>query len=79
MRHDNWSLFDDMLGKGLGISTIFEAPFVTAKIFVIEWLHYADLGVAQDCLANFFIELLPQMPGNTQDGNLMCETTQRAS
>ena len=70
MRHDNWSLFDDMLDKGRGISTIFEAPFVSHKIFVIDWLHCADLGVAQDCLANIFIELLPHMHGNNQDARV---------
>ena len=43
-----------------------EAPWVTTKIFRMDWLHIADLGVAADFIGNFlkFIVTIVMLVGD---------------
>ena len=48
------------------LSPLLTAPWVTSRIFRMDWLHIADLGVAPDFLGNFFHAILPLFPGSTK-------------
>ena len=48
------------------MSPLLEAPWVTTKIFRMDWLHIADLGVAPDFIGNFlkFIVTIVMLVGD---------------
>lgn len=50
----HWDLMTSIRSRGHEISPLFSAPGVMSHIFVIDWLHCADLGVACDFLGNVF-------------------------
>ena len=66
-RHTHWSLMEQLVSDGQKISPIFSCPFMSSMQMAIDWLHCCDLGVAQDFLGNFFIYILPMMPGTNND------------
>ena len=45
------------------MSPLLEAPWVVPKIFRMDWLHIADLGVAADFIGNFFQVVVQLVPG----------------
>ena len=49
------------------VCPLLTAPWVTHKIFRMDWLHISDLGVAADFIGNFFHEVLQFMPGENKD------------
>ena len=42
------------------------APWVTTKIFRMDWLHCSDLGATADFIGNFFHEVLELFPGGNK-------------
>lgn len=56
-----------ILKKGKPLNPLPEAPFVTDKIFRMDWLHNADQGVCPDFIGNFFHEILHMFPGSTTE------------
>ena len=52
-----------ILSKGRKVSPLLQAPWVTNKIFRMDWLHVCDIGVCQDFLGNFFHEIMPLFQG----------------
>ena len=69
-RNDYWehdALLTDMVEIWGNYSPIFESPFCTIKTFCIDWLHTADLGVAQDFLANAMFLMCSKMDGQNHD------------
>ena len=60
-----YELLADIIDRGHRISPIFEVPWVSSKIFRVDWLHAVDLGVAADWLGNVFWMLaLEKLPGH---------------
>ena len=51
--------------KGFQPSPIFKAPWVTANVFRIDWLHAVDHGVAADFLGCVFWLCMKHFPGNS--------------
>ena len=49
------------------VSPLLTAPWVTNRMFRMDWLHVSDLGVAADFIGNFFHEVLQCMPGQNKD------------
>ena len=49
------------------MSPLLTAPWVTSRIFRMDWLHVSDLGIAADFIGNFFHEVLQFMPGENKD------------
>lgn len=49
------------------VSPLLMAPWVTHKIFRMDWLHVSDLGVAADFIGNFFHAVQQIMPGQNKD------------
>ena len=47
------------------MNPLLTAPWVTTKIFRMDWLHVADIGVTADFIGNFFHEVLHLFPGNS--------------
>ena len=45
------------------VNPLLTAPWVTTKIFRMDWLHVCDLGCTADFIGNFFHEVLPKFPG----------------
>ena len=61
--------FDNLLRwkrKNIVPNTIFSAPFFCVCLFVLDWLHIMDLGVACDFLGNIFKMLLAHQHGTNQ-------------
>jgi hypothetical protein len=56
-------LLERCLARGRAISPIFGVPFVTTKVFRVDWLHAVDLGAAADFLGNLFVLCLRKLPG----------------
>ena len=50
-----------MLRAGRKVSPLLQAPWVKADLFLIDWLHCADQGVAADFLGNLFHFVTEQM------------------
>lgn len=48
------------------INPLLSAPWVTIRIFRMDWLHIADLGVAADTAGNILKELMSRVPGNSK-------------
>ena len=49
------------------MSPLLTAPWVTSRIFRMDWLHVSDQGVAADFIGNFFHAVLQFMPGENKD------------
>ena len=49
------------------VNPLLTAPWVSHKIFRMDWLHVSDLGVAADFIGNFFHEIVQLMPGQNRD------------
>ncbi len=45
------------------VNPLLTAPWVTTKIFRMDWLHVADIGVTADFIGNFFHEVEHLFPG----------------
>ena len=67
---DHDALLTDMLETWGRYSPIFEAPFSSIKILCIDWLHTADLGVAQDFLGNCMFLICSRLDGPTHDARV---------
>ena len=53
--------------RGIPVTPLFQAPFVTTKTFRRDWLHSVDLGIAADFLGSLFRHLIVRhMPGNNR-------------
>ena len=48
------------------VNPLLTAPWVKIRIFRMDWLHVADLGVAGDFIGNFLHEVLPLFPGSSK-------------
>ena len=48
------------------VNPLLTAPWVTTKIFRMDWLHVADIGVTADFIGNFFHEVLHFFPGDSK-------------
>ena len=48
------------------VNPLLTAPWVTTKIFRMDWLHVADIGVTADFIGNFFHEVLHLFPGDSK-------------
>ena len=48
------------------VNPLLTAPWVTTKIFRMDWLHCCDLGVAADFIGNFFHEVVELFPGGNK-------------
>ena len=46
------------------VNPLLTAPWVNTRIFRMDWLHCADLGITADFIGNFFHEVLELYPGN---------------
>ena len=62
--------FETMLRLAGKLSSIFKAPGVSLRIFMVDWLHAIDLGVGQSVLGNVLYESLdilwPNLPKKQQ-------------
>ena len=58
-------IFRIMRSRGV-VNPLLTAPWVTTKIFRMDWLHVSDLGVTADFIGNFFHEVLDMFPGNNK-------------
>lgn len=65
-RTTHWDNVTKWLNKG-SISPILSFPGFRTAMFLIDWLHVMDLGVANEFQANIFLLLLTKMPGSTVD------------
>ena len=52
--------------KGL-LNPLFEAPWVVADIFKMDWLHAADQGIAADFAGNVIYYLQAMFPGTVEE------------
>jgi len=52
-----------ILGSKGRVNPLLTAPWVTTKIFRMDWLHCCDLGVTADFIGNFFHEVIELFPG----------------
>jgi len=48
------------------VNPLLTAPWVKIRIFRMDWLHVADLGVAADFIGNFLHEVQPLFPGSSK-------------
>lgn len=48
------------------MNPLLTAPWVRSRIFRMDWLHVADLGVTADFIGNFFHEVVQLFPGNNK-------------
>ena len=48
------------------VNPLLTAPWVTSRIFRMDWLHVADLGVTADFIGNFLHEVLELFPGGNK-------------
>ena len=60
-----------ILERGQRVSPLLQAPWVTTRIFRIDWLHCADQGVTADWLGNLFGLIAAKLPG----ANVKARTT----
>ncbi len=58
--------------QGIPVSEIFSLPGVSPEIVFPDWMHSADMGVAQDVIAHVFHEVLPRMPGLSLSERTKC-------
>ena len=61
---------DGHVGDMGQIQPYIEAPFSSVKFFCIDWLHTADLGVAQDFLGNCMFLICSRLDGPTHDARV---------
>jgi 5-carboxymethyl-2-hydroxymuconate isomerase len=62
---DHYELLQRWREEGTSISSAFKIPGIRSSCFLIDWLHTADLGIAQDFLGSLFQVLLGKMPADT--------------
>lgn len=57
----------ETLSKQVVLNPLFDLPYFTVALVVLDWLHIVDLGVTQDMVGNFFYECISfLLPGSTQ-------------
>ena len=60
-------MLQSISNSGIDINELFQAPGLTNKQFLLDWLHIVDLGVAADFMGNVFHNLIASgrhLPGN---------------
>lgn len=55
---DHYTLMASIATSSAGINELFATPGLTSKLFLLDWLHIVDLGVASDFLGNLFWHLV---------------------
>ena len=48
------------------VNPLLTAPWVNIRIFRMDWLHCADIGITADFIGNFFHAVLDLYPGNSK-------------
>ena len=66
-RLSHWALIHRMRGHGLTLSPLFSVPAFKTSIFLLDWLHCTDQGVAADFLGQLFWMLLPKLAGDSKE------------
>ena len=66
-RLSHWALVHRMRQNGLTLSPLFSAPAFKTSLFLLDWLHCTDQGVAADFLGQLFWMLLPKLPGQSKE------------
>jgi hypothetical protein len=64
-RLDHFKCVERMVLQGKALSPLLSVPYFSMDIFMIDWLHCADHGVAADFLGNVFLMLLSKCEGRT--------------
>lgn len=63
---DTFRVSEEKLRAASKLSALFEAPGMSIKSFLIDWLHAVDLGVSQSVLGNLFSEVIELLEGSTR-------------
>ena len=71
-RKTHWDTIAGIMRKGYPVNPILQAPWVTTRIFRIDWLHAVDLGVGADYLGNVFHLCKQSLPGASRAARVLC-------
>ena len=67
-RLTHWQVLARLAEQGKSISTLFATPGLRTAMFLIDWLHCCDQGVAANCLGSLSAFLVKQiMPASVED------------
>ena len=64
-RSSHWDNLAKWLTKGQEVSPILSCPGFKTYMFLLDWLHVMDIGVASDFQANVFLLVISKLPQPT--------------